>query len=311
MGKGFTTFFDNYEASSTHYSRRTAYLRCYSYLRQRQDDGSNYYLFGSHLATAKSSDMLNWTYFGGGETDACTLFANTAGVKIGYANAYNTQKITSVKNYKGETVSFGNFNAHSWQSIGNNVQGMQWAPDVVRSRKTGKWLMYMSVNGDNWASSIVCLAADNIEGPYVYQGPVVFSGFQGRYDHNGFTKTNDWTHTDLSIATGATSLPARYNTDRWGSYWPNCIDPCVFYDEEGNLLMSYGSWSGGIWELKLDETTGLRDYTHTYPYEINGKKAPAILTSVRRSRADTMSRARARLSVISAITTISFSLTEV
>ena len=64
-------------------------------------DGSNYYLFGSHLATAKSSDMLNWTYFGGGETDACTLFANTSGVKIGYANAYNTQAITQVKNRKG------------------------------------------------------------------------------------------------------------------------------------------------------------------------------------------------------------------
>lgn len=238
-------------------------------------DGSNYYLFGSHLATAKSTDMLNWTYFGGGETDACTLFANTAGVKVGYANAYNTHAVTQVKNRKGETVSFGNFNAHSWQCKGNNVQGMQWAPDVIRSRKTGKWLMYMSVNGDHWASSIVCLAADNIEGPYVYQGPVVFSGFQGRYDHNGFTKTNDWKHTDLSIATGATSLPARYNTDHWGSYWPNCIDPCVFYDEEGNLLMSYGSWSGGIWELKLDDATGLRDYTHTYPYEINGKKATA------------------------------------
>ncbi len=236
-------------------------------------DGSNYYLFGSHLATAKSTDMLNWTYFGGGETEACTLFANTSGVKIGYANAYNTQAVAQVKNRKGETVSFGNFNAHSWQCKGNNVQGMQWAPDIVRSRKTGKWLMYMSVNGDYWASSIVCLAADNIEGPYVYQGPVVFSGFQGRYDHNGFTKSSDWTHTDLTIATGATSLPARYNTDKWGSYWPNCIDPCVFYDKDGNLLMSYGSWSGGIWELKLDETTGLRDYTHTYPYQINDKNA--------------------------------------
>ena len=237
-------------------------------------DGSNYYLFGSHLATAKSTDMLNWAYFGGGETDACTLFANTAGVKIGYANAYNTQAITQVKNRKGETVSFGNFNVHSWQSSGYSIQGNQWAPDVVRSRKTGKWLMYMSVNGDHWASSIVCLAADNIEGPYVYQGPVVFSGFQGRYDHNDFTKSGDWKHTDLSIATGASSLPARYNTeDKWGSFWPNCIDPCVFYDEEGNLLMSYGSWSGGIWELKLDDATGLRDYTHTYPYEINGKKA--------------------------------------
>ena len=29
--------------------------------------------------------------------------------------------------------------------------------------------------------------------------------------------------------------------------------------------MSYGSWSGGIWMLELDETTGLRDYTVTYP----------------------------------------------
>jgi arabinan endo-1,5-alpha-L-arabinosidase len=28
-------------------------------------DGNNYYVFGSHLATARSTDMLNWTYFGG------------------------------------------------------------------------------------------------------------------------------------------------------------------------------------------------------------------------------------------------------
>ena len=28
--------------------------------------------------------------------------------------------------------------------------------------------------------------------------------------------------------------------------------------------MSYGSWSGGIWLIKLDKTTGLRDYTRKY-----------------------------------------------
>ena len=46
--------------------------------------------------------------------------------------------------------------------------------------------------------------------------------------------------------------------------YPNCIDPCVFYDEQGKLWMSYGSWSGGILMLELDEETGLRDYDVTY-----------------------------------------------
>ena len=248
-------------------------------------DGDNYYVFGSHLATARSTDMLNWTYFGGGETDASTLFANVAGNKVGYADAYTSHAVKTVKNYQGQEVSFGTFNAHGWQYTGNTVQGMQWAPDVIYNKATGKWLMYMSLNGDHWCSSIVCLAADNIEGPYIYQGPVVFSGFQGTYAHNSYAAANDWQHTDLAIATGATSLPARYNVGgSWGSYWPNCIDPCVFYDEDGELRMTYGSWSGGIWEIKLDAQTGLRDYTHTYPYLVNGTtpvsdKADANTTS--------------------------------
>ena len=36
------------------------------------------------------------------------------------------------------------------------------------------------------------------------------------------------------------------------------------YDEDGKLWMSYGSWSGGIWMLELDENTGLRDYDVEY-----------------------------------------------
>lgn len=45
--------------------------------------------------------------------------------------------------------------------------------------------MYMSLNGDHWGSSIVCLTAKSPEGPWTYQGPVVFSGFQGTFEHNG------------------------------------------------------------------------------------------------------------------------------
>lgn len=232
-------------------------------------DNPQYLIYGSHLGAGYTTEALNyqqWTAFGGGESSGCTLFCDKNGTRLTYANAYNTHAITSVKNVNGETVPFGNFNAHNWQATGNRVQGMQWAPDVIWNPTMQKWLMYMSVNGDNWCSSIVCLTADNAQGPWTYQGPVVFSGFQGTYDHVGFTKADDYKHTDLEIALGPqSSLPARYaKGSSWGSYWPNCIDPCVFYDHEGKLWMSYGSWSGGIFMFELDETTGLRDYTVKY-----------------------------------------------
>lgn len=232
-------------------------------------DNPRYLIYGSHLGAGYTTEGLNyqqWTAFGGGETGSCTLFSDLNGNRVSFSNAYNTHAIKKVKNCDGVEVDFGNFNAHDWQKKGNNVQGMEWAPDVVWNPTMQKWLMYMSVNGDNWCSSIVCLTADNAQGPWTYQGPVVFSGFQGTYEHNGFSKTQDYKHTDLEIAIGTqSSLPSRYaKGGDWGQYWPNCIDPCVFYDKEGRLWMSYGSWSGGIFMFELDETTGLRDYTVKY-----------------------------------------------
>ena len=191
---------------------------------------------------------------------------------MNFKDAYSTQLVKKVKNYKGEEVDFPNFDAHGWQYKGYNVQGNQWAPDIVYNKTMKKWCMYMSLNGDHWCSSIVCFVSDNIEGPWTYQGPVVFSGFQGTYAHNSYAAADDWKHTDFAIATGETALPSRYKVgDKWGTYWPNCIDPCVFYDDSDNLWMSYGSWSGGIFMIKLDKTNGLRDYTYTFPYEVNGK----------------------------------------
>ena len=236
-----------------------------------------YYIYGSHLGRGKTTAASNyqeWSSFKAGEeatSNVNSLFANKQGTLVNYANAYASHLITEVKNCKGETVKFGNFNAHGWQFKGNNVQGMQWAPDIVYNKTMKKWCMYMSLNGDHWCSSIVCFTSDDLEGPWVYQGPVVFSGFQGTFAHNAYAAADDWKHTDLAIATGETSLPARYQTgDSWGSFWPNCIDPCVFYDDDGNLWMSYGSWSGGIFMIRLDKTNGLRDYTYTFPYQRSG-----------------------------------------
>lgn len=235
-----------------------------------------YYIYGSHLGRAKTYATGNyqiWDTFKTGEENAGTsnsLFADVNGKLVNFKDAYSTQLVKKVKNYKGEEVDFPNFDAHAWQAKGNNVKGMQWAPDIIYNKTMKKWCMYMSLNGDNWCSTIVCFISDDLEGPWIYQGPVVCSGFSGRYAHNGFAASGDWKNTDLAIATGCTSLPQQYNTDEWSPYGPNCIDPCVFYDDDDNLWMSYGSWFAGIFMIKLDKENGLRDYTNTYPYQVKG-----------------------------------------
>lgn len=235
-----------------------------------------YYIYGSHLGRAKTYATGNyqvWNTFKTGEENTGTsnsLFADVNGKLVNFKDAYSTQLVKKVKNYKGEEVDFPNFDAHAWQAKGNNVKGMQWAPDVIYNKTMKKWCMYMSLNGDNWCSTIVCFISDDLEGPWIYQGPVVCSGFSGRYAHNVFAASGDWKNTDLAIATGCTSLPQRYNTDKWSLYGPNCIDPCVFYDDDDNLWMSYGSWFAGIFMIKLDKENGLRDYTYTYPYQVKG-----------------------------------------
>ena len=222
-------------------------------------NSQTYYIFGSHRDYAKTTDMMNWTKITvPWQTATSDNAANTA--------AFTTPEVTSVKK-DGKTVSF-NFNAHDWAKKGStrknntyDVNGMMWAPDVIWNPVMKKWCMYLSVNGDYWYSSIILLTSDDIKGPYRYQAPVVISGF---------FENDTYKETDLEIVIGTqNSLPERYNlkdggTGNWGERYPNCIDPCVFYDEDGKLWMSYGSWSGGIYMLELDENTGLRDYDVEY-----------------------------------------------
>ena len=198
-----------------------------------------YYIFGSHRASAKTTDMMNWTAF-----------------TAPWATATSTDATNSAA--LAEAIKWSKRGSTSY-----SVDGNMWAPDVIWNKAMNKWCMYLSVNGDNWYSSIVLLTSDNIEGPYLYQGSVVMSGF-----HSG----TSYKDTDLEKAIGTqASLPNRYAVgNKWGNRYPNCIDPCVFYDENGKLWMSYGSWSGGIWMLELDENTGLRDYTIDYPLTGSG-----------------------------------------
>ena len=232
-----------------------------------------YYIFGSHIATAKTRDLQNWIWVNlpwGTVGEDGTV---TSGVSS--AEAFRTNQTKEIT-IGGEKVAFGNFDAAGWNCAlpGGEGQtwtmdGNMWAPDIIYNPVMKKWCEYLSLNGPTWNSCIVLLTADHIEGPYVYQGPVVYTGFRNNTDERiSFHKT------DLELVIGEQqSLPARYDQgESWGSFWPHAIDPCVFYDEEGTLWMSYGSWSGGIYMLQLDETTGLRDYDVVYPGDFDAKK---------------------------------------
>lgn len=188
-----------------------------------------YYIFGSHRAWAKSYDLENWESF--------------------------TNNLST--NYREILKEPAAWSAHG--STGYQVDGYMWAPDVIYNKDMGKWCMYLSVDGDKWYSSIVLLTADSLEGDWEYQGIVVYSGFYSAQYYN---------ETDVAKVTGETELADRYKK-AWGDYYPNNIDACVFYDDDGNLWMSYGSWSGGIFMLELDEKTGFRDYNVSYEESIH------------------------------------------
>ena len=228
-----------------------------------------FYIFGSHYAGAKTKDMRNWT--------AVSNYYNTTYDKAFKSNTPRTVKRTL--NGVTEEVSFPSFDAAAWCATyaANNsateaqwVSGDQWAPDVVWNPNMNKWCYYVSLNGDFWASVVVLMTSDQITGPYTYQGPVVMGGFIGTNNSSDNTKKitpPSYKKSDLEIVMGTqASLPAKYNKgNNNGNFWPNCIDPCAFFDEDGELWLVYGSWSGGIFMLKLDKNTGLRDYTYTYP----------------------------------------------
>ena len=185
-----------------------------------------YYIFGSHLAFAKSDDLMSWTTFTNNiNSDYNTLFEEP----WSWAGAVTTS---------------------------GTLSGMMWAPDVIWNDTMQKWCMYMSIDGDNWTSSICLLTADNIEGPYEYKGIVVYSGV------NNPKAEVDAGKTDIFKVLGEDADLSRYRSTDYSCI--NAIDPNVQYDDEGNLYMTYGSWSAGIYQLKLDVNTGLRDYETTY-----------------------------------------------
>lgn len=223
----FETVQQRWEVSAEHRTQNRQ-ITCHDPSIFKDLDGV-YYVLGTHITGGRSTNLYDWV-----SLDSV--------IQEGYSLETRNQ----VREWNDDAGS------GSWF-------GYLWAPDVIYNTSMGKYCVYLSANGENWKSNIVMLTADYVTGPYEYAGSIVYGGFNGE----------TFGETDAPRVLGTDTIPERYVTNgvdnkKWGDMWPNCIDPCVFYDSEGRLLMAYGSWSGGIFMLELDEETGLRDYSVSY-----------------------------------------------
>lgn len=102
-----------------------------------------------------------------------------------------------------------------------------WAGDMIQLDNGKYYIYYSACEGSSPLSVLGVAVSDHVEGPYNNEGIFLKSGIT-KEDGSAFDATKE----------------------------PNVIDPHVFYDKEGKLWMVYGSYSGGIFILEMDEETG-------------------------------------------------------
>jgi len=171
--------------------------------------GGEYYIFGSHLAAAKTTDLRHWTPVADGVNANNPLFDNVV------------EELEEIFVWSGAT-------------------GL-WANDVVQL-EDGRFYMYPNLSqSDAPRASLALAIADEVEGPYEYQGIFLQSGMWDEISEDGVNIYDPKIH-------------------------PNTIDPDAFFDRDGTFWMVYGSYSGGIFILEMDPATGL-----PYPDQGYGK----------------------------------------
>lgn len=112
-----------------------------------------YYVFGSHLAAAKSRDLINWDLIADGVRDGNTLIPN-------------------VLTEMGEELAWVDADTF-------------WAPDVIQM-PDGRFYMYYCIGRLDAPRAVTGLAvADAIEGPYKNQGVIVRSGMWNQRSPDG------------------------------------------------------------------------------------------------------------------------------
>jgi arabinan endo-1,5-alpha-L-arabinosidase len=210
-----------------------------------------YYVYGSHIDGAKSTDLINWDRF---------------------TNGYTTP---NNKVYGDLSANL----AESFEWAGENDSDSKggyavWAPDVFWNKHyvnedgtKGAYMIYYSVSSTYIRSAIGIAVSKNIEGPFKYVDTIMYSGFTNTetYDRNS-TVNKHWKNTNLAdlvengVIDGVNPDWFTANGDYNNKLYTNAIDANILQAKNNKLYMTYGSWSGGTFILELDKKTGLPKY---------------------------------------------------
>lgn len=175
----------------------------------KADDGY-YYIYGSHMAAARSLDLIDWQLISSNANAGCTLIEN-------------------VQTQMKEALTYARTNTF-------------WAPDVQQLPDGRYYYYYCCCEGSSPLSALGVAVSDRPEGPFSDLGVFLKSGAPG------------------------------YNA----TYYPNVVDPNVFFDKEGKLWMVYGSYSGGIFILEMNPETGFPFEGQGYGKKLLGKNHSRI-----------------------------------
>ncbi|MCR4617611.1 MAG: glycoside hydrolase family 43 protein [Lachnospiraceae bacterium] len=190
-------------------------------------DGDTYYIFGSHMTAAKTTDLLKWQSVGDG-------YRNSNPV---YGKLFESSDVFRYAGKGNSVVPTDDGGCHLW------------APDVIYNEAMGCYTLYYCASSTWNTSTIGFATSDTLEGPYEWAGDLLYSGITK--DTIAETDVLDYVSEDYAKS-HYMRADGSYNFDKY----PNALDPSVFYDEDGRLWMVYGSWSGGMFLIELDPATG-------------------------------------------------------
>lgn len=115
--------------------------------------GDTYYVFGSHLAAAKSKDLMNWDMVASGVTNGNPLIPNV------------TEELK-------ETLAWAQSDT-------------LWAADVIQLADGKFYMYYNACKGDSPRSAMGVAVAHQIEGPYKDTGIILKSGMWDEISEDG------------------------------------------------------------------------------------------------------------------------------
>lgn len=220
-------------------------------------ENGEYYVTGSHIASAKSDDLIHWKTVSAGVYDSNrTLVGEGQTLRGEYQKAFAWCDAAQTQwKYKSD----------KWET---NV----WASDIIYNKEMGKYCYYACSSVWGTTASVIWLAvSESPEGTFEFADCLVYSGFDNKTIfgqpktrlHYSFTNLGDLIESGVFTEEQVKKAPwFKSNGEYDCSYgkYPNCIDPTAFYDKDGKLWLCYGSFSGGIYVMPLDGKSGMPDY---------------------------------------------------